>query len=126
MKLSEIVFLNDVIQKHRSTGAPVEMYMVGSPTHFMQARLATPFYYMQESWDYLQLQVALYINSETPGIPLQKTVSDVFEFICDQVYNGVLSCKLRYTLHRYSLNCLVVEPCYFEHLCAHVLKGCSD
>ncbi|XP_065889671.1 DNA-directed RNA polymerase III subunit RPC1-like [Dysidea avara] len=53
MKLTEIVFLNDVIQKHHSTGAPVEMYM--------------------ESWDYLQLQVALYINSETPGIPLQKT-----------------------------------------------------
>ena len=32
MKLSEIVFLNDVIQKHRSTGAPVEMYMVAPPT----------------------------------------------------------------------------------------------
>jgi len=32
MKLSEIVFLNDVIQKHRSTGAPVEMYMVALPT----------------------------------------------------------------------------------------------
>ena len=31
MKLSEIVFLNDVIQKHRSTGAPVEMYMVAPP-----------------------------------------------------------------------------------------------
>lgn len=28
MKLTEIVFLNDVIQKHHSTGAPVEMYMV--------------------------------------------------------------------------------------------------
>ena len=33
MKLSEIVFLNDVIQKHRSTGAPVDMYMVAHPLY---------------------------------------------------------------------------------------------
>ena len=36
MKLSEIVFLNDVIQKHRSTGAPVDMYMVATPILFMK------------------------------------------------------------------------------------------
>lgn len=28
MKLSEIIFLNDVIQRHRSTGAKVQMIMV--------------------------------------------------------------------------------------------------
>ena len=29
MKLTEIVFLNDVIQKHRATGAKTQMIMVG-------------------------------------------------------------------------------------------------
>ena len=28
MKLTEIIFLNDVIQKHKSTGAKVNMIMV--------------------------------------------------------------------------------------------------
>ncbi|EDO36291.1 predicted protein [Nematostella vectensis] len=50
MKLTEIVFLNDVIRKHRSVGAKVQMIM--------------------EDWDFLQLQCALYINSEMSGIPL--------------------------------------------------------
>ncbi|XP_021363401.1 DNA-directed RNA polymerase III subunit RPC1-like isoform X1 [Mizuhopecten yessoensis] len=50
MKLTEILFLNDVIQKHKATGA--KMYMI------------------MEDWDYLQLQVALLYNSETSGIPL--------------------------------------------------------
>lgn len=50
MKLTEIIFLNDVIQKHRSQGAKVQIIM--------------------ESWDFLQLQCALYINSEMSGIPL--------------------------------------------------------
>ncbi|XP_064391551.1 DNA-directed RNA polymerase III subunit RPC1-like isoform X2 [Halichondria panicea] len=50
MKLTEIIFLNDVIQQHRSQGVKVQMIM--------------------ESWDFLQLQCALYINSEMSGIPL--------------------------------------------------------
>lgn len=50
MKLTEIIFLNDVIQKHRTSGAKMQMIM--------------------EDWDFLQLQCALYINSETSGIPL--------------------------------------------------------
>ena len=29
MKLTEIIFLNDVIQKHRATGAKMQMIMVG-------------------------------------------------------------------------------------------------
>lgn len=28
MKLTEIIFLNDVIQKHKSTGAKIQMIMV--------------------------------------------------------------------------------------------------
>ena len=49
VKLTEIIFLNNVIQKHRNTGAKSQM--------------------MMEDWDYLQLQCALYINSELSGIP---------------------------------------------------------
>ncbi|XP_025836904.1 DNA-directed RNA polymerase III subunit RPC1 [Agrilus planipennis] len=50
MKQSEIIFINDVIKKHKQCGASVNMY--------------------QEGWDFLQLQTALYINSELSGIPL--------------------------------------------------------
>lgn len=50
MKLTEIIFMNNVIQKHKATGAKMQMIM--------------------EDWDFLQLQVALLYNSETSGIPL--------------------------------------------------------
>ncbi|KAJ8955952.1 hypothetical protein NQ314_006801 [Rhamnusium bicolor] len=50
MKQSEIIFINDVIKKHKLSGASVNMY--------------------QEGWDFLQLQTALYINSELSGVPL--------------------------------------------------------
>ncbi|KAL1517105.1 hypothetical protein ABEB36_000913 [Hypothenemus hampei] len=50
MKQSEIIFINDVIKKHKLSGASVNMY--------------------QEGWDFLQLQTALYINSELSGVPM--------------------------------------------------------
>ncbi|KAG8300593.1 DNA-directed RNA polymerase III subunit RPC1 [Homalodisca vitripennis] len=50
MKLSEIVFINDVIAKHRLSGAKAQM--------------------INEDWEFLQLHCALYINSETSGIPI--------------------------------------------------------
>lgn len=49
MKLTEIIFLNNVIEKHKASGAKAQMIM--------------------EDWDFLQLQCALYINSEQSGIP---------------------------------------------------------
>ena len=52
MKLTEIVFLNDVIMKHRQSGAKIQMIL--------------------EYWDFLQLQCALYINSELFGIPFDR------------------------------------------------------
>ena len=52
MKMSEIVFLNDVIIKHRQQGAPSKT--------------------MQDNWDYLQLQCALLFNSQISGIPPDK------------------------------------------------------
>lgn len=54
MKLSEVVFINDVIMKHRQSGAKVQM--------------------INEAWDFLQLHCALYMNSETSGIPLNMQV----------------------------------------------------
>jgi DNA-directed RNA polymerase III subunit RPC1 len=51
MKLTEIIKWNDVIQKHRTKDGPkVQMIL--------------------ECWDHLQLECALYINSEVSGIPL--------------------------------------------------------
>lgn len=54
MKLSEIVFINDVIGKHRLSGAKAQM--------------------VNEDWEFLQLHCALYINSETSGIPMNMQV----------------------------------------------------
>ncbi|KAJ6643220.1 DNA-directed RNA polymerase III subunit RPC1, partial [Pseudolycoriella hygida] len=50
MKQSEILLINDVITKHMSTGGKMEL--------------------IQEDWDFLQLHVALYFNSEVSGVPL--------------------------------------------------------
>lgn len=50
MKQSEILLINDVIAKHMSSGGKMEL--------------------IQEDWDFLQLHVALYFNSELSGVPL--------------------------------------------------------
>jgi len=65
MKLTEILFLNDVIQKHKSTGAKVNMIM--------------------EDWDFLQLQCALYINSEISGIPLNMQPKKAIRGFCQRL-----------------------------------------
>ncbi|KJH41173.1 RNA polymerase Rpb1, domain 2 [Dictyocaulus viviparus] len=49
MKLSEIILINDVLQKHKKDGAPMKTVV--------------------ETWDHLQIQVALYFNSELSGLP---------------------------------------------------------
>ncbi|VDM41651.1 unnamed protein product [Toxocara canis] len=49
MKLSEIMLINDVIRKHKRDGAPTKT--------------------ISEAWDHLQVQCALYINSELSGLP---------------------------------------------------------
>lgn len=50
--LSETNQLADVIEKRRSTGSIPSLFV--------------------EAWDYLQLEIALYFNSEISGIPLQQ------------------------------------------------------
>uniref|UniRef100_A0A1I7YDZ2 DNA-directed RNA polymerase n=1 Tax=Steinernema glaseri TaxID=37863 RepID=A0A1I7YDZ2_9BILA len=49
MKLTEIMLINDVLKKHKRDGAPIKT--------------------INETWDHLQVQCALYINSELSGIP---------------------------------------------------------
>ncbi|VDN21111.1 unnamed protein product, partial [Cylicostephanus goldi] len=49
MKLSEIILINDVLQRHKKDGAPMKT--------------------VTETWDHLQIQVALYFNSELSGLP---------------------------------------------------------
>ncbi|XP_072164609.1 DNA-directed RNA polymerase III subunit RPC1-like [Diadema setosum] len=50
VKLTEIILINDVIQRRRRAGAKMSMIM--------------------EDWELLQLVCAFYINSETSGLPL--------------------------------------------------------
>lgn len=50
IKLSEIIYTNQIIKDALERGVTVSMLM--------------------EDWDFLQLQCAMYINSELPGVPL--------------------------------------------------------
>ncbi|KAH7729808.1 RNA polymerase Rpb1 [Aphelenchoides avenae] len=49
MKLTEIMMVNEVLKKHKRDGAPMKT--------------------ISETWDHLQVQCALYINSELSGLP---------------------------------------------------------
>ncbi|GJE83969.1 beta and beta-prime subunits of DNA dependent RNA-polymerase [Phanerochaete sordida] len=51
VKLTEIVFTNALIKQGLAKGAPTAQFM--------------------EQWDFLQLSIAMYINSELPGVPSQ-------------------------------------------------------
>ncbi|KIY51353.1 beta and beta-prime subunits of DNA dependent RNA-polymerase [Fistulina hepatica ATCC 64428] len=51
VKLTEIVFTNALIKQGISKGAPTPQFM--------------------EQWEFLQLSVAMYVNSELPGVPSQ-------------------------------------------------------
>ena len=53
MKMTEIVFINNVIDKYKQCGANNKT--------------------VQDSWDFLQLACALHINSQLSGIPSDKT-----------------------------------------------------
>lgn len=50
MKQSEILLINEIIAKHVNAGGRIET--------------------IQEDWDFLQMHVALYFNSEVSGIPM--------------------------------------------------------
>ncbi|KAL5530725.1 RPO31 [Sanghuangporus sanghuang] len=60
VKLTEIVFTSALIKQGLAKGAPTQQFM--------------------EQWDFLQVSVAIYINSETPGIPIQMTQKPIRGF----------------------------------------------
>lgn len=60
LKQSEMIIINDVIKKNRISGANMNVY--------------------QETWDFIQLLSALYINSELSGVPQQMKVCLQFFF----------------------------------------------
>jgi len=49
IKLSEIIHINNIIRNALEKGAPISTVM--------------------EDWDFLQIQVAMYVNSQVPGLP---------------------------------------------------------
>ena len=57
MKLTEILFLNDVIQKHKSTGAKVNMIMVRQHRQFFYSIFCIMFDVLQMSSFYLYVVV---------------------------------------------------------------------
>ena len=64
MKLTEIIFLNDVIQRHRSTGAKVQMIIVSLTKKALgRARLDTSFYWLLEQDNYGNFLTVVYLVS---------------------------------------------------------------
>src|SRR5271169_1550693 len=62
VKLTEIVFTNALIKQGLIKGAPTAQFMVGVAIKDVQFFLICH----QEHWEFLQLSVAMYINSELP------------------------------------------------------------
>jgi DNA-directed RNA polymerase III subunit RPC1 len=67
VKLTEIVFTNALIKQGLAKGAPTAQFMVCYQTSYTNSL----FSLFQEQWEFLQLSVAMYINSELPGVPSQ-------------------------------------------------------
>ncbi len=68
MKLTEIVFTNALIKQGLAKGAPTPQFMV---VHIFLNHESALICMLQEQWEFLQLSVAMYINSELPGVPSQ-------------------------------------------------------
>jgi DNA-directed RNA polymerase III subunit RPC1 len=67
VKLTEIVFTNALIKQGLAKGAPTAQFMVCCQSSYSHSLSHTT----QEQWEFLQLSVAMYINSELPGVPSQ-------------------------------------------------------
>ena len=64
-KLADIVYTNNIIKDAMEKGVGVSMLM--------------------EDWDYLQLQCALYINSELPGLPMAMQTGKPIRGLCQRL-----------------------------------------
>lgn len=70
VKLTEIVFMNAVIKTGLAKGVTTQNLMVRFVSLLSLRLIAhVPLSRLQEQWEFLQLAVATYINSELPGIP---------------------------------------------------------
>ena len=85
IKLMEIVHINNIIKTAMDRGAQIQAIM--------------------EDWDFLQLQCAMYINSELPGVPINMQVrrccpvgprSDTRRTVSWKVYPVVSDSRTRY------------------------------
>jgi DNA-directed RNA polymerase III subunit RPC1 len=77
VKLTEIVFTNALIKQGLIKGAPTPQFMV-----FINFYYSTLFFICdQEQWEFLQLSVAMYINSELPGVPSQAGQKPIRGFV---------------------------------------------
>jgi hypothetical protein len=68
VKLTEIVFTNSIIKQGLAKGTNTQALMVQSHRHRAHSRRLILIY--QEQWETLQLAVAMYVNSELPGVPV--------------------------------------------------------
>jgi DNA-directed RNA polymerase III subunit RPC1 len=64
-KLSDIVHISSLIREGLKKGQPVQTIM--------------------EQWDYLQLQIAMYINSDVPGLPATWVQGRRFRGFCQRL-----------------------------------------
>jgi DNA-directed RNA polymerase III subunit RPC1 len=69
VKLTEIVFTNALIKQGIAKGAPISQFMVNPSCVSSGACVSNDL--GQEQWEFLQVSVAMYINSELPGVPPQ-------------------------------------------------------
>jgi DNA-directed RNA polymerase III subunit RPC1 len=69
VKLTEIVFTNALIKQGLAKGAPTPQFMVNFTISQSLNRYQP--HLLQEQWEFLQLSVAMYVNSELPGVPSQ-------------------------------------------------------
>lgn len=71
VKLTEIVFSNALIKQGLLKGAPTAQFMVRLFYSHVFKNPTNNTFVLQEQWEFLQLSVAMYINSELPGVPSQ-------------------------------------------------------
>lgn len=72
IKLTEIIHMNTLIEGYMKKGSAMNIVM--------------------EDWDFLQIQCALYINSETPGMPTSITRGKPTRGFCQRL-KGLLPCS---------------------------------
>ena len=88
-----------------------EIFQIYDVLYIVNCTLTAVNIHVQESWDFLQLQCALYMNSEMSGIPLAMAVSTCH--ICGKGrYNNVRATTFtgQHDNH-YLIHCVAISFC---------------